>query len=184
MLLQCCAQPIPNLENQIGAAVLAAPEEHRADATVLGYDAAGNILTLREGTNNFICLADNPNLEGFNVACYHKNLEPFMARGRALKAEGKSGGEIFEIREKEAKEGTLNMPEQAATLYVYSGKDAQYDPETGEAAGANLRYVVYIPWATPETSGLPLKPQVPGGPWIMDPGTHRAHIMISPPPKK
>lgn len=184
LLLQSCAQTIPNLDNQIGAAILAAPEEHRADATVLGYDANGKIVTLREGTNNFICLADNPDLAGFNVACYHKDLEPFMARGRALKAEGKNGGEIFEIREKEAKEGTLKMPEQATTLYVYSGKDAQYDPATGEAAGANLRYVVYIPWATPETSGLPIKPQVPGGPWIMDPGTHKAHIMISPPPKK
>ncbi|MFT5773641.1 MAG: hypothetical protein ACI9ZX_003050 [Algoriphagus sp.] len=40
---------------------------------------------------------------------------------------------------------------------------------------------MYIPWATSESTGLPLKAYGPGMPWIMDPGTHRAHIMISPP---
>ena len=185
IMVQSCAQStIPDKDNQIGAALLAAPEEHRADATVLGYDSDGKVVTLREGSNSFICLADDPNRAGFNVACYHKDLEPFMARGRALRAEGKSGGEVFEMREQEAKDGKLKMPEEATTLYVFSGKDAVYDPETGEAAGANLRYVVYIPWATPESSGLPVKEQVPGGPWIMFPGTHAAHIMITPPPKK
>jgi len=43
-----------------------------------------------------------------------------------------------------------------------------------------LRYVIYIPFATPESTGLPLSPEIPGGPWIMDSGTHRAHIMLNP----
>ena len=30
--------------------------------------------------------ADNPKVEGISVACYHKDLDPFMARGRALRA--------------------------------------------------------------------------------------------------
>ena len=41
------------------------------------------------------------------MACYSKKLEPFMARGRELKAEGKSEVEKRQIREKEAKDGTL-----------------------------------------------------------------------------
>ncbi len=44
----------------------------------------------------------------------------------------------------------------------------------------SFRYVVYIPWATAANTGLPTKPEAPGMPWIMDPGTHRAHIMIDP----
>ena len=40
-------------------------------------------------TNKLICISDDPVKEGFNCVCYHKDLEPFMARGRALKAEGK-----------------------------------------------------------------------------------------------
>jgi len=43
------------------------------------------------------------------------------------------------------------------------------------------RYVIYIPYATPESTGIPLTPMVDGAPWIMNPGTHRAHIMINPP---
>lgn len=179
--LTSCAQEIPNKDLQIAAAVMAAPEANRADATVLGFDADGKIVTLREGTNNLICLGDDPNKPGFNAACYHKDLEPFMSRGRALRAEGKDRAQIFETREAEAKAGTLQMPEEATTLHILSGKEGTYNPETGQVENANYRWVVYIPWATPGTSGLDVKPAFPGAPWIMDPGTHRAHIMISPP---
>ena len=170
-----CEAQVLNKEEQINEAVQAAPEEKRSDATVYGYNEKGGLVEIRKGTNELICLADDPNKEGFSVACYHKDLEPFMARGRALKLEGKSNDEIFNIREKEAKEGTLKMPDNPTTLHVLSGSDQ---------ASANLRYVVYIPFATPESTGLPIRPLVPGGPWIMDPGTHKAHIMISPPAPK
>ena len=79
--------------------------------------------------------------------------------------------------------GKLKMPEQPATLHLLEGPGGKYDPESGQVTGAYYRYVVYIPWATAESTGLPLQPTVKGGPWIMDPGTHRAHIMISPPPE-
>lgn len=179
--INCNSQEIPNKDEQISSAVMAAPEEYRADAAVLGYNANGTVVTLREGSNNQICLGDNPNQEGFSVACYHKDLEAFMARGRELKKEGKNRSEIFDIREKEAKAGGLQMPTKATTLHILSGPEAKFNPETGQVENATLRYVVYIPWATAESSGLPIRPLVPGGPWIMDPGTHKAHIMISPP---
>lgn len=106
-----------------------------------------------------------------------------MARGRELKAQGKSFQEIFDIREAEVKSGKLFMPKQATNLQVYTAPAENYNAETGEVTKGNFRYVVYIPWATAESTGLPLKPEAPGMPWIMDPGTHRAHIMINPPPK-
>jgi len=46
--------------DQIASAVLAAPKERRAAATVLGYNAKGEVITLRQGTNDLICLADDP----------------------------------------------------------------------------------------------------------------------------
>jgi len=176
-----CEAQILNKEAQIAEAVQAAPEDKRESAVVLGYDENGKLVKIREGTNELICLADDPNKVGFNVACYHKDLEPFMARGRALKAEGKERAEIFDVREKEAKEGTLKMPDKPATLHVLSGPEGKYDTESGKVINANYRCVVYIPFATAESTGLPIRPMVPGGPWIMDPGTHKAHIMISPP---
>ena len=173
-------RPIETEEEMIATALLAAPEASRAGARVLGYGPDGEVVTLREGTNEFICLADDPTRDGFSAACYHRDLEPFMARGRALRAEGKSAQEIFATREAEAKAGSLDMGPAGTTLHVYSGPEARYDPATGEVPGATYRYVVYMPFATAASTGLPEAPIAPNHPWIMDPGTHRAHIMISP----
>lgn len=175
------AQEISSTEDQIAMAVLAAPEDQREAATVMGYNEAGELTLLREGSNKLICISDDPNKDGFQSVCYHSDLEPFMIRGRELRAEGKKPQEIFDIREEEAKAGTLEMPDQPATLHILSGKEGKFDPETGTASGVSYRYVVYIAWATAESSGLPTKPMLPGGPWIMNPGTHRAHIMVTPP---
>ena len=70
-----------------------------------------------------------------------------------------------------------------ATLHIYFGAKTLYDPETSKVESAKLRYVVYMPWATSESTGLPEMPIAPNHPWIMNPGTHRAHIMISPLPE-
>lgn len=177
------SQNIPSKEVQLKTAVLAAPESLRAQAMVYGYSEKGEFVVLRKGENEMVCLADDPAQPGLNVSCYHKDLEPFMIRGRELKKEGKSFQEVFDIRELEVKGKKLTMPQQPATLFVYSAKDEQFNRSTGEVTDGNLRYVVYIPYATSESTGLPLKPEAPGMPWIMDPGTHRAHIMITPPPK-
>ena len=182
--LSCSAQEsVPDAERQIAGAVLAAPEELRAGAMVYGYSSDGELLMIREGSNDMVCVADNPAQAGFSASCYHLDLEPFMERGRVLKKEGKSTQEIFDMREDEVKAGSLKMPDDPTTLYVLSAPEERYNTETGEVTEPNFRYVVYIPYATSESTGLPLSPEAPGMPWIMDPGTHRAHIMINPPPK-
>ena len=86
---------IPPASTQIKLAELAAPLEKRSGATVLGFDASGKLAILRQGTNEMICLADDPRQKGFSVSCYHKDLEPFMQRGRELKAEGKSQADVI-----------------------------------------------------------------------------------------
>jgi hypothetical protein len=185
-LLAVCAAvaqtKIPSPEAQIKAAVMAAPADQRDGATVFGYEESGEMVMLRKGNNKMICMADDPGQKGFSASCYHKDLEPFMARGRQLQKQGKSAKEIFDMREAEVKSGRLKMPRQPSTLFVMTAPDDRYDSETGEVKEGNYRYVVYIPFATAESTGLPLRPEAPGMPWIMDPGTHRAHIMITPPP--
>ena len=168
-------------EALIATALMAAPEKSRSECKVIGYNMAGEFVTMREGNNEFIVLADNPNQDGFNAACYHKSLEPFIARGRALKAEGKTREEIFAIRKAEMKSGELKII-SGSTLHIYFGAKTVYDAETSKVGGAQFRYVVYMPWATPESTGLPESPIASNHPWIMNPGTHRAHIMISPLP--
>ncbi len=177
------AQEILPADIQIKTALLAAPADQKETATVLGYDQSGKLVTLRKGTGNMICLADDPAKKGISVACYSANLEPFMARGRQLLAEGKTEEQKQEIRSKEIDEGKLKMPKEPNILYVLTGSEENYDKITGELKDANMRYVFYVPYATLESTGMSAKPSIPGMPWLMEPGTAKAHIMIVPPKK-
>jgi hypothetical protein len=171
--------PPPPASQQIAAAVLPLPEQFRTSATVLGYGAKGSLQELRKGTGPFICLASDPAGERFHVACYHRSLEPFMARGRELRARGVKGQQVDSVRFAEARAGRLQMPNQPAALYSLTGPAGSFDPKSGTAPKARPLFVVYVPNATPETTGLSPKP-VEGSPWIMDPGTPKAHIMFVP----
>jgi hypothetical protein len=172
------AVEIPSPETQIAGAVLAAPEDRRAGATVMGYDPKGAFITLRKGTNDLVCLADNPKTNRFSSACYHKDLDPFMARGRELTAQGITDDSVRDnTRWKEVTAGTLAMPREPRTLYVLSG--TSFDAATGTVPDGSLRWVIYVPFATAESTGLSTKATA-GGPWLMDAGTAGAHIMISP----
>jgi hypothetical protein len=167
-------------EIQIKTAVLPAPEEDRMDAMVYGYNEQGKLVVLREGTNNLVCLCDDPAKEGISVSCYSRKLEPFMARGRELTAEGKNFKEKRDIRGEEIASGKIKMPKEPSMMYIFYGTDENYDKSTGDLKDGKFRYVIYTPFATTESTGLPSKPHAPGMPWLMDPGTHRAHIMVGP----
>src|SRR4051812_18647696 len=163
---------------QIDAAVSALPAELRADATVLGYAGAGTkLVELRKGKNGMICLASDPKSPQFHVACYHQSLEAFMARGRALRAAGTQGAQVDTVRFAEIQSGKLKMPTRPAALYTLTAPATSYDPATGKVANARPLYVVYMPFATSSTTGISSNPKV-GTPWLMFPGTPKAHIMF------
>lgn len=169
---------IPTVEQQIAAAVLPLPDSaFQATATVMGYRTAGTLEMLRATDGPMICLADNPTDPPFHVACYHRSLEPFMARGRELRTQGISN--VDSMRYPEVESGKLPMPNRAA-LWSLTGPAGSMDyttMTTGE--GVRALYVVYIPGATPESTGLPATPG-PNSPWLMFPGTPKAHIMFIP----
>jgi hypothetical protein len=174
------AADVPPAAVQIAGAVLAAPAELRDGAAVLGYNAEGKLTQLRAGKNEMICLASDPAKTAFNVACYHKDLEPFMARGRELNEQKITGAKRTELRFQEIKDGKLPMPKEPRTLYVLTGKS--FDPATSKVEDSYLRWVIYVPYATPQSTGLSTKGS-DGAPWLMAPGTPGAHIMINPPRK-
>jgi hypothetical protein len=170
----------PPAPAQIAAAVMAAPTELRDGAAVLGFDAQGARVQIREGKNELICLAPDPAKTNFEVDCYHKDLEPFMARGRELVQQKVTGAKRNEIRFKEVEEGKLKMPKEPRTLYVLTG--SSFDAASGKVEGAYLRWVIYVPYATPQSTGLSTKSS-DSAPWLMGSGTAGAHIMINPPRK-
>ena len=173
------AAPLLTAEQQIAVAVLPLPMEMRAGATVLGYGSDSKLVELRRGTGDMTCLAPNRTMPRFHVACYHRSLEPFMARGRALRAGGVTGDGVDSVRFAEARSGKLVMPREPASLYSLTGDWATLDTSTLTSKGARPLFVVYIPFATAKTTGLSEKP-ARGTPWLMGAGTPKAHIMFVP----
>lgn len=164
--------------DQIGRALLAAPETLRDEATVLGYGGearAGDVLTLlRTGSNDLICLADDPDTDGFHVACYHASLDPYMKIGRRLSAEGESRAAILAARFAALEDGRIQAP--AAALWSLTAP-TDVDPALDPPAGARKLAVVYVPYAEARHMGLPTRPDG-DSPWLMLPGTPWAHVMI------
>lgn len=177
LTLSAAGAETPSAEVQIAGAVMAAPVELRAGAAVLGRDAQGAMVKLREGSNELVCLASDPAKPTFNVACYHKDLEPFMARGRELVAQKVTGQKRVDQRYQEIEQGKLPMPREPRTLYVLTG--SSFDAATSTVHDSYLRWVIYMPYATAQSTGLSTK-ATEGAPWLMYPGTPGAHVMISP----
>jgi hypothetical protein len=173
---QATAAAPPSDAVQIESAVQPLPTEYRASAKVLGYhQGSDKLVTLRDGTGEFVCLAHNPAEKDFHAACYHKSLEPFMARGRALRAQGVKDDRVDTVRFAEVKAGKLSMPKQAAMYQLFGGT---VDPATGTVTGGHPLFVMYMPGATTASTGLSARP-AEHGPWIMYPGTPKAHIMLA-----
>ena len=163
-------------DQQIAEAVSPLPEGLRAGAEVRAF-IEGDLATVRAGSNEMICLADDPTREGFHAACYHKDLEPFMARGRELRAAGHEAPAIEAARLAEIEAGTLAMPTEPRALYSQSSRQ-EFDAATGAAPNARGLYVIYVPYATEESTGISAKP-AGDRPWLMYPGNPWAHVMIS-----
>jgi len=171
--------PLPDAQ-QIAAAVAPLPTEFRESARVLGYHAGSpKLIELRKGSGPFTCLATDPAAPRYHAACYHQSMEPFMLRGRQLRDQGVKGEKVDTVRFAEVKSGKLVMPKEPAALYQLNGPADVVDPATGEVKGALPTNVIYIPFATSASTGLSAKP-VQGSPWIMFPGTPKAHIMLVP----
>jgi hypothetical protein len=160
----------------LAGATASAPDSMRPGATVLGWED-GRTTVVRKGSNHLICLADEPGDKGFSSACYHESLEPFMARGRELKAQKKTRKEIDSIRLADVEAKRYTVP--SAVLYNLAGSVDSIGKD-GVPTDAQRWWVFYTPYATPETSGLSVEPDGTGRPWLMYPGKPWAHAMITP----
>ena len=170
------AAPTAVSNDPAALAVLPIAEADGATATILGYEDGG-LVTLREGTGAFICMADNPSDERLQVLCYHKSLEPYMERGRELRTEGLTGKANIEKRWEEIDAGELDMPRHPAALHQLFGSDpSAVTLENADELGRLT--VIYMAYATVEDTGLFGQPSG-GGPWLMYPGKPTAHLMIS-----
>ena len=100
-----------------------------------------------------------------------------MVRGRQLRAQGVKDPQVDTVRFAEVKSGKIVMPKQPAAMYQLFG--GTFDAASGKVNRAQTLFVIYIPGATPASTGLSDKP-AEGSPWIMFAGTPKAHIMLTP----
>jgi len=172
---QAVAQDKPDAR-QISDAVSPLPEPLRAGAAVLGFHGEA-LVELRAGANGMICLADAPGRTGFHTACYHRSLEPFMARGRNLRTDGLSAETADSVRLAELESGRLALPDAGASLYSLFHDDDAFDPTAGVTEGLTGLYVIYLPYATEASTGVSAIPSRER-PWLMYAGKPTAHVMI------
>lgn len=163
---------------QIALAVLPAPAGLREASTVLGYRPDGQLVRLRVGDNGIICLADDPREPRFHTACYHQSLEPFMARGREIRRiHGPNKRELTDsLRLADIRAGRIRMPANAVLYQIFAADDS-VDVATATIKSPSYLDVVYMPGATPKSTGLTTD-AMRGTPWLMYPGKPWAHIMI------
>src|SRR5687768_9000455 len=154
----------------VDRAVLAAPANLRAQATVIKWNPADwTYTTLRKGTNRLVCFESSgfPGQDPFSVECssianldrIKQNLmfetEPDRAKRQAAIAAAEQAG-------------TRPKPEFGSIWYHLYGKDQ---------ASARSHMTVAVPGATAQSLGVPDNAKM-GGVWVMDAGTSAAHLMI------
>lgn len=156
------------VDEQIERALMAAPERMRDGAAVIGFDESGSSVVLREGSNGLMCWdsSDEPGQQGrFSAQCTSENNRARVEQNHRIVNDAADPQARFEELEES---GEREVAEFGTLYYHLIGDDA----ETGR-----LHVTVAVPYATPESTGLPAERR-PAGLWLMDAGTSGAHLMI------
>lgn len=67
------AKAPPSDKDVVSSAMTAAPAKVAEKATIVAMDASGKMRTVRQGSNGFTCMADNPETPGPDPMCMDKN---------------------------------------------------------------------------------------------------------------
>jgi len=168
-LLVVSASAFAQDQAEIDKALLAAPAQLKAGATVVKWKADHTYDTLKKGTNKLVCY-DKAGMPGVAQAVYSEctslgNLDR-VAQNLKFEAMGDRAKVQAALKEAEAN-GTRVKPEFGSVWYHVMGADAEH---------TRNHMTIAVPGATTQTLGLPDNNKA-GGVWIMDAGTSTAHLM-------
>jgi hypothetical protein len=167
-LLAASAGAFAQSSPEIDKALLAAPAQLKAGATVIKWKPDFTYETLKKGTNRLVCYDKSgmPAAQPFMVECTSiANLDR-VAQNMKFEAipDKKASQAAFEAAEKD---GTRVKPEFGSVWYHVMGADAEH---------TRNHMTIATPGATTATLGLP-SDNKSGGVWIMNAGTTTAHLM-------
>ena len=174
LLAMCASSSLLAQSDQalIAQAVRPLPEDLRADATVYRYDeATGERIVLRQGSNHVECRPKDA--EGFTRCSPIANASRSDLSAK-LRAQDMSDDDISATLETAEARGLINPRIFGSLSYRL------YD----EPDRIQLLWIISVPNATPEQLGMPTGSQRDnslaghGTPWMMNPGTPGAHLMI------
>jgi len=152
----------------IDKALLPAPGNLKAAATVIKWKADFTYDTLRKGTNRLVCYdrSGQPGQQPFAAECTSIDNLPRVAQSLKMEAipDKKASQAAFEAAEKA---GMWTKPEFGSVWYHFSGPDQEH---------AHMHVTIAVPGATTQSMGLPDSASK-GGVWIMNAGTSAAHLM-------
>jgi hypothetical protein len=149
-------------QQQIAAAVLPLPEAQRAGATVVAFGPDQKPVVLRQGSNGFVCSADRPGNDVFQVDCFHERVQAVLNREVELSRQMKLPSNDPAVRralDQEIKAGTLTLPPQPTIGFRMRGPLASYDAATNTVKNdVTVWQMVIVPYTTGESLGLPTQP--------------------------
>jgi len=153
----------------IDKALLAAPGNLKAGATVIKWKADFTYDTLKKGTNRLVCYDKSgfPGAQPFMSECTSVANLDRVAQNLKFEAiaDKKASQAAFDAAEKD---GTRVKPEFGSAFIHFMGPDQEH---------ARPHTTIAVPGATAQSLGIPDKPSQAGA-WIMNAGTTTAHIMI------
>jgi hypothetical protein len=152
----------------IDKALLAAPGNLKAAATVIKWKPDATYDTLKKGTGNLVCYdkSGQPNLPPFIVECTSMGNLPRAAQNMKFEAMGDKN-KVQAALDAAEKDGSRVKPEFGSVWYHYMGPDQEH---------ARNHMTIAVPGATTQTLGLPDNNKS-GGVWIMNAGSSTAHLM-------
>lgn len=149
----------------IDKALLAAPGQLKATATVIKWKSDFTYDTLKKGTGKLVCydISGYPGHPAFMSECTVEGNLPRVAQNLKIEAMGDKSKAAFAEAEKD---GTRVKPEFGSVWYHVMGQDAEH---------TRTHMTIAVPGATSKTMGLPETRS--DGVWIMNAGTTTAHLM-------
>jgi hypothetical protein len=153
---------------EIDKALIAAPAQLKAGATVIKWKADYTYDTLKKGTNKLVCYDKSgmPTAQPFMVECTSLGNLDRVAQNLKFEAisDKAASKAAFDTAEKD---GSRVKPEYGSVWYHQMGPDAEH---------LRSHMTIAVPVATKATTGLP-EDNKSGGVWIMNAGTTTAHFM-------
>jgi hypothetical protein len=152
----------------IDKALMAAPGQLKAAATVIKWKADYTYDTLKKGTNKLVCYDKSgmPTAQPFYVECTSLGNLDRVAQNLKFEAIADKAASKAAFDKAEA-DGTRVKPEFGSVWYHQMGADADH---------LRTHMTIAVPGATTQSTGLP-SDNKSGGVWIMNAGTTTAHLM-------